>query len=188
MKEDKQSRRHKKVYVSELEAMLKEFREEAATTRRVLERVPTDKLAWRPHDRSMSLGQLAFHIAVVPAGIVDITRSNIFDVSKSSFTQPMPASMDEVHAALEQTIRIVEQTLGQITTDDAHAEWHLMFGDQELQCIPKVSVWRSLMLNHWYHHRGQLVVYLRMLDVPVPSIYGPSADESPFFGKVTSAA
>jgi len=174
--------------MSELESMLREFSEEAATTRRVLERVPTDKLAWRPHERSMSLGQLALHIAMVPAAIVNITRSDSFDVSNGSFTQPMPASMDEVHTALEQTIRTVEQTLRQTTVDSAHAEWHLMFGDKELQCIPKVSVWRSLMLNHWYHHRGQLAVYLRLLDVPVPSIYGPSADESPFIGKVQSAA
>jgi uncharacterized damage-inducible protein DinB len=174
--------------VSELESMLREFSEEAATTRRVLERVPADKLAWKPHERSMSLGQLALHIAVVPAAIAKITEPDTFDVSQNRFIQPMPANMEEVHAALEQTIRTVEQTLQQTTVDGAHAEWHLMFGDKELQCIPKVSVWRSLMLNHWYHHRGQLAVYLRLLDVPVPSIYGPSADESPFFGKVDPAA
>ncbi len=174
--------------MSELESMLREFGEEAATTRRVLERVPADKLAWRPHERSMSLGQLALHIAMVPAAIANITKPDTFDVSQSKFTQPMPANMEEVHSALEQTIRTVEQTLRHTTVDGAHAEWHLMFGDKELQCIPRLNVWRSLMLNHWYHHRGQLAVYLRLLDVPVPSIYGPSADESPFFGKANSAA
>jgi uncharacterized damage-inducible protein DinB len=174
--------------MSEIASMLREFSEEAATTRRVLERVPADKLAWRPHERSMSLGQLALHIATVPAAIADITKPDTFDVSQSRFIQPMPANIEEVHAALEQTIRAVEQTLQQTTVDTAHAEWRLMFGGQELQCIPRVSVWRSLMLNHWYHHRGQLSVYLRLLDVPVPSIYGPSADESPFFGKENPAA
>ena len=174
--------------MSELESMLKEFSQEAATTKRVLDRVPADKLAWRPHDRSMSLGQLALHVAMVPAAIANITKPDSFDVSQNRFVQPAPANMEEIHAALEHTIHTVEQTLQQTTVDNAYAEWHLMSGEQELQCIPKVSVWRSLMLNHWYHHRGQLAVYLRLLDVPVPSIYGPSADETPFFGKVNPAA
>lgn len=91
----------------------------------------------------------------------------------------MPKSMEEVYAALEQSIRDVEQTLKETTETAAEANWHLMFGEKELQSMPRVSVWRSLMLNHWYHHRGQLAVYLRLLDVPVPWIYGPSADESP---------
>jgi uncharacterized damage-inducible protein DinB len=174
--------------VSELESMLNEFNQEAATTKRVLERVPADKLGWKPHDRSMSLGQLALHIAMVPAAIANITKPDTFDVSKNRFVQPAPANLEEIHAALEQTIRTVGQTLQQTTVDNAYAEWHLLSGDQELQCMPRVSVWRSLMLNHWYHHRGQLAVYLRLLDIPVPAIYGPSADESPNFGKANSAA
>jgi len=174
--------------VSELESMLNEFNQEAATTKRVLERVPADKLGWKPHDRSMSLGQLALHIAMVPAAIANITKPDTFDISKNRFVQPAPANLEEIHAALEQTIRTVEQTLQQTTVDNAYAEWHLLSGDQELQCMPRVSVWRSLMLNHWYHHRGQLAVYLRLLDIPVPAIYGPSADESPNFGKANSAA
>jgi uncharacterized damage-inducible protein DinB len=92
----------------------------------------------------------------------------------------MPNSMNEVHAALEQTVRDVEQTFNEATEETAQADWRLMYGDKELSSRPRVSVWRSLMLNHWYHHRGQLAVYLRLLDVPVPSIYGPSADQNPF--------
>jgi uncharacterized damage-inducible protein DinB len=88
--------------------------------------------------------------------------------------------MNEVHAAFEQSVRDVEQTLSETTEETAQADWHLMVGDKELFCAPRVSVWRSLMLNHWYHHRGQLAVYLRLLDIPVPSIYGPSADQNPF--------
>jgi uncharacterized damage-inducible protein DinB len=166
--------------VNNLESMQKEFSEEVATTKRVLDRVPVDKLSWKPHERSMSLGQLALHIASVPGGIAKITKPDTFDVSKSDFNPPMPESMNEVHAAFEQSVRDVEQTLTETTEETAQADWHLMVGDKELVSMPRVSVWRSLMLNHWYHHRGQLAVYLRLLDVPVPSIYGPSADQNPF--------
>jgi uncharacterized damage-inducible protein DinB len=166
--------------MSNLDSMLAEFHQEAATTRRVLDRVPADKLAWKPHAKSMSLGQLALHIATVPAGICRITEADTFDVSQASFAAPAPQTMDEVHAALDATLRTVEGTLSGCSEGNAQASWHLMFGDRELMSIPRAQVWRSLMLNHWYHHRGQLSVYLRLLDVPVPSIYGPSADEKPF--------
>lgn len=171
---------HKETEVNKLESMLKEFSEEVATTKKVLDRVPADKLSWKPHERSMSLGQLAMHIATVPGAIASITKPDVFDVSQNNFTPPMPESMEEIHAALEQSIRDVEQTLKETPDDAAQANWHLMFGDKELMSTPRASVWRSLMLNHWYHHRGQLAVYLRLLDVPVPAIYGPSADETPF--------
>jgi uncharacterized damage-inducible protein DinB len=166
--------------MSNLDSMLAEFHEEAATTKRVLDRVPADKLGWKPHERSMSLGQLALHIATVPAGICRITEADVFDVSQANFAPPAPESMDQVHAALDATVRTVEGTLSGCSEGNAQASWHLMFGDRELMSIPRAQVWRSLMLNHWYHHRGQLSVYLRLLEVPVPSIYGPSADEKPF--------
>lgn len=163
-----------------LQSMLQEFNQEAATTKRVLDRVPADKLGWQPHARSMSLGQLALHVATVPGGIAQITTPDVFDVSKNDFNPPSPKSCEEISAALEQSMKTVEQTLAQCPAGTAEASWHLMAGDKELFTLPRVAVWRSLMLNHWYHHRGQLSVYLRMLDVPVPSIYGPSADENPF--------
>jgi uncharacterized damage-inducible protein DinB len=169
--------------VNQVESMLREFHEEAGTTKRVLGRVPADKLGWKPHERSMSLGQLALHIATVPGGIARITKPDAFDVSQSNFDPPMPKSMEEIHSALEESVRTVERTLKETTEDAAEANWHLMSGETELAKMPRVTVWRSLMLNHWYHHRGQLAVYLRLLDVPVPSIYGPSADESPVFVK-----
>ena len=165
------------------ETMLIEFREEAATTKRVLDRVPADRLGWKPHERSMSLGQLALHIATVPGSIAKITKPEVFDVSTSNFAPPMPADKEEIEAALAQSVREVEETLQETTEGMAQEDWHLMFGETELARQPRASVRRSLMLNHWYHHRGQLAVYLRMLDVPVPSIYGPSADENPFSGK-----
>jgi uncharacterized damage-inducible protein DinB len=163
-----------------LESLQKEFAAEVVTTKRVLDRVPEDKLGWKPHERSMSLGQLAFHIATVPGAIVKITTPDSFDVSQSKFIQAMPGSMSEVHAALDQSVHDVEKTLSETTNERALADWYLMFGDKTLSKTPRISAWRSLMLNHWYHHRGQLSVYLRMLEVPVPSIYGPSADQNPF--------
>jgi uncharacterized damage-inducible protein DinB len=163
-----------------LEAMLHEFTTEAAVTRNVLSRVPSEKLDWQPHPRSMTLGQLAMHIATVPVGILRITETDTFDVTTNTFRPPAPSSSDEINAAFEKTVNDVTEKLTTAPDTVANGPWHLMKGATELVCMPRVSAWRSLMLNHWYHHRGQLAVYLRMLDIPVPSIYGPSADESPF--------
>lgn len=163
-----------------LDSMRQEFQAEACTTRRVLDRVPADKLTWKPHERSMSLGQLALHIATVPAGICRITTPDSFDASKNSFNPPQPKDIDEVHAAFEDSVLCAQETLGNATESYANANWHLMMGDEEKMCLPRASAWRALLLNHWYHHRGQLSVYLRILDVPIPSIYGPSGDENPF--------
>lgn len=162
------------------ESMLNEFNQEAEVTKRVLERVPANKLTWKPHPKSMSLGQLALHIATVPGNLAFITRSDVFDASQNNFDPPSPKDTEEINAALEQSIRNVEETLKTATEETAQGQWHLMFGERELMSIPRINVWRSIMLNHWYHHRGQLAVYLRLLDIPVPSIYGPSADENPF--------
>jgi predicted dithiol-disulfide oxidoreductase (DUF899 family)/uncharacterized damage-inducible protein DinB len=163
-----------------LDPMLSEFREEADTTRRILSRVPADKLTWKPHARSMSLGQLANHIAMVPGNLAKITQLEGFDVSQAKFDPPQPASVEEVLATFEQSVREVESCLSGMTDETAHSNWRLSNGDRELFTKPRVSVMRSIMLNHWYHHRGQLSVYLRLLDVPVPVVYGPSADENPF--------
>jgi uncharacterized damage-inducible protein DinB len=160
--------------------MLSEFREEAVVTKRVLDRVPADKLSWKPHPKSMSLGQLAIHIATVPGALTRITQADAFDVSQGTFVPPQPSGMEEVHAAFEQSVREVEDYLNGMTDQKAQASWRLMLKDKEIFSRPRVSVLRSIMLNHWYHHRGQLSVYLRLLDVPVPAIYGRSADENPF--------
>ena len=159
--------------------MLAEFQEELPATRKILERVPEDKLAWRPHEKSMSLGQLAMHIAKVPGAIAFITSKDFFDVQTSNFGPPVPKDKAEIHAALNESARAVERALQEASEGFARASWHLMRGDHEIQAQPRFKAWRTLMLNHWYHHRGQLSVYLRLLDVAVPAIYGPSADESP---------
>lgn len=160
--------------------MLSEFHEEAAITKRILERIPADKLSWKPHAKSMTLGQLASHIATVPGALAKITQMDTFDVSQGSFVPPQPKDMQEVRAAFEQSVHDADACLSGMTEQKAQGNWRLMHGDKEIFSKPRISVLRSIMLNHWYHHRGQLSVYLRLLDVPVPVIYGRSADENPF--------
>lgn len=162
------------------QAMLGEIQQEAATTRRVLERVPEDKLSWRPHKKSMTIGQLALHIATVPGGIAKISQSDEFDGSQANFASKQPESMGEVFAAYDESIRAAEDCLRSMTDEKAKGTWRLKMGAKEVFAVPRAGLLRSIMLNHWYHHRGQLSVYLRLLDVPLPSIYGPSADENPF--------
>jgi uncharacterized damage-inducible protein DinB len=162
------------------QAMLGEVQNEAATTRRVLERVPENKLGWRPHEKSMTLGQLALHTASVPGGIAKISQSDEFDGSQGNFGAAQPKSLGEIFAAHDESIRAAEDCLKGLTEEQARATWRLKMGTKEVLSMPRAVLLRSVMLNHWYHHRGQLSVYLRLLDVPLPSIYGPSADENPF--------
>jgi uncharacterized damage-inducible protein DinB len=166
--------------ISPTELMLREFREEAAATKRILERVPADKLTWKPHDKSMSLGQLAYHIALIPKRISSLVQADQFDVSTANFNPPPPASVEEVHAAFAESVRAGETYLTSLTEEAASANWSLMFGPKEIFTKPRVAVIRTMMMNHWYHHRGQLTVYLRLLDVALPVIYGRTADENPF--------
>jgi uncharacterized damage-inducible protein DinB len=162
------------------EPMTGEFRQEAATTKRVLERVPADKLTWKPHPKSMSLGQLALHVATIPGGIAKIAQADEFDVSHANFNFPPPANTAEILAALDASVQAAEACLGGLDDSAAMRTWRMMRGEKEIFAMPRIAMLRTIMLSHWYHHRGQLSVYLRMLDVPVPSIYGPSADDNPF--------
>lgn len=160
--------------------LLHEFQQESAVTRRVLHKVPADKLAWRPHPTSMSLGQLALHLASVPGALAQILQADEFEPKPDAFVPPMPKSIDEIHAAFEQSTKAGEEFLSTLTEDKAQSNWSLTVGGKPVMTQPRIGAVRSIMMNHCYHHRGQLSVYLRMLDVRVPSIYGPSADESPF--------
>jgi len=160
--------------------MLEEFRAEVATTKRVLERIPPEKLAWKPHVKSMSLGQLAWHVATIPGGISRIAQQSSFDVSQGNFVPSQPSGKAEILQAFEQGCREAEAFLQGLTDRQAGESWRLLNRGAEVFVKPRISVIRTILLNHWYHHRGQLSVYLRLLDVPVPIIYGRSADESPF--------
>jgi uncharacterized damage-inducible protein DinB len=161
-----------------IDALLQELETEAVTTKRVLERVPEAHLGWKPHAKSMSLGQLALHIATVPSSVAEIVLQSPFQVPE--FTQPSPTSVAELIPTLERSIAKARELLGGLDDAALASTWTLMNGDEEVMAIPRGAILRSIMLNHWYHHRGQLSVYLRQLNVPVPSIYGPSADENPF--------
>lgn len=163
-----------------IELMREEIREEAVITKRVLDRIPGDKLGWKPHQKSMSLGQLGLHIANIPGNLARITSQDEFDVAQANFNPPAAASLGEIHSALEQSVKQADEFLGGLSEHAAQGSFRLMSKGKQVFSRPRVSVLRSIMLNHWYHHRGQLSVYLRMLEVPVPVIYGRSADESPF--------
>ncbi len=163
-----------------LEPMNGELEREAATTRRLLERVPASKLGWKPHTKSMSLGQLAMHVATIPGGISKIAQADEFEINPANFVPPIPKSTEEILAALDTSVQAAQQYLCEVSESAATGNWRLTFQGKEVLAMPRAVMLRSIMLNHWYHHRGQLSVYLRLLDVPVPSIYGPSADENPF--------
>jgi uncharacterized damage-inducible protein DinB len=162
-----------------IDGMLHELEEEARTTRRVLERVPDNQLPWRPHAKARTLGELALHVAIVPGGVAELIASPS-PAQVPNLTDPSPKSASELIPALDLSIAKAKNVLGGMSDAAFTATWCLMQGERELFTVPRAAFLRSIMLNHWYHHRGQLTVYLRELGVPIPSIYGPSADENPF--------
>lgn len=162
-----------------IDGMLQELEQEAQSTRRVLERVPDDKLGWRPHEKSRTLGELAMHIATVPGGVAEFVVESPAQARPFS-AGPSPKSASELIPALDQSIATAKKALGGMDDATLLATWRLVDGERELFAIPRVAFLRSIMLNHWYHHRGQLTVYLRELGVALPPIYGPTADENPF--------
>jgi uncharacterized damage-inducible protein DinB len=162
-----------------VDSILAELDQEAATTRRILERVPTDKLAWAPHARSMNLGQLAMHIATVPGTIAGFVSGPVFEMT-GTFKQAAATSTAEVMAALDESLAKAKEILNLLDDATITSSWSMKAGGKTIMTMPRLAVVRSILLNHWYHHRGQLSVYLRELDIPLPSIYGPTADENPF--------
>lgn len=160
------------------ELMLSEFETQIPITRTYLERLPEDRLFWKPHERSMSAGQLALHIAGVPGGVVRGAQQNPAQVPDFN-NIPQPSGVEEILAKFEESIATVRSVLPEF--DDARMQetWRLMQDDREILAIPRGQFVRDIMLNHWYQHRGQFSVYLRLLNVAVPASWGPSADELP---------
>jgi uncharacterized damage-inducible protein DinB len=169
------------------QSLLNEFEAQAPVTRRFLERLPQDKLSWKPHPRSMSAGQLAYHLAQIPGGVVQFVRNNPAQ-APNSFNFPEPASIAEILARLDESIAAVRDVLP--TFDDAAMEetWRMVAGDKLILAQPRRAFLRDVMLSHWYQHRGQFSVYLRLLDIAVPASWGPSADEPPRFMQASQAA
>jgi uncharacterized damage-inducible protein DinB len=162
-----------------VDGLLRELEQEAPATRRVLERVPNEHLAWRPHPKARTLGELALHIATVPGAVAELIASPS-PAQAPAFVDPRPASAAELLPALDESLAKARRILTGMDDAAFTETWRLMMADRELFAIPRAALLRSIMLNHWYHHRGQLTVYLRELGVSIPSIYGPSADENPF--------
>jgi uncharacterized damage-inducible protein DinB len=159
-------------------AMLAELEQESKTTRRVLERVPQDHLAWKPHPKSMSLGQLALHVAIAPGNVAELVARDSVEPPKGNFPEASTAA--ELMQALDASVAKAKHHLGGLDDAAMSATWRMTSGGRNLLVMPRMAFARAVMLNHVYHHRGQLLVYLRLLDVPVPSVYGPTADENPF--------
>jgi uncharacterized damage-inducible protein DinB len=161
------------------QVLLPEFDNEMATTRRVLERVPEDKLGWKPHDKSMTMAELATHLASLGGFVPAILGQDSFDL-KSSPPNPDLGSRQEILATFDQRTADARKTIADATDEQLMKPWSLKMDDKALFTFPRIAVLRSFFMNHSIHHRGQLSVYLRLNDVPVPSLYGPSADENPF--------
>jgi uncharacterized damage-inducible protein DinB len=167
--------------------MLAEFEAQAPITRRFLERLPADKLTWKPHPKSMSAGQLALHLAQVPGAVIQAVRQDSTPAPKFA-EPPQPASLEEVLETFDQSVTTVKSTLPQFDDARMQQDWQMEQDGKALFTMPRAQFLRDIMLNHWYQHRGQFGVYLRLLDVKVPASYGPSADESPAFLQQTQSA
>lgn len=161
------------------ESILPEFDHETATTRTLLERVPEGKAAWKPHAKSMSLGELAIHVASIPLWAKTTLRDTEFDVNPPggpSYKPPTFGSTAQMLATYDEAVKAARALLASTSDAEFMTPWALKNGGKTIFSLPRAGVLRSFVLNHAIHHRGQLSVYLRLLDVPLPSIYGPTAD------------
>lgn len=166
---------------------LAEFEQQAPVTRRFLERVPEDKLTWRPHPKSRSLGQLALHLAEVPGGVASFVQETSRPAPDFS-SMPQPASREAVLRAFNESIATVRSLLPKFDDAAMKETIHIFAGNQEIMALSRHDFLRNIMLSHWYQHRGQFGVYLRLLDIPVPASWGPSADEAPTFARQPAGA
>ncbi|MBS1910432.1 MAG: DinB family protein [Bacteroidetes bacterium] len=157
-------------------ALVSEFDHEMAVTRTVLERVPFDNPAWAPHEKSMTLKRLATHVATLPRWAMHTMGVSEFDLGANGYNPPDLKSADELVEEFDKIVADARAVLANASDADFMAPWTFRNGDQVFFTMPKASAVRSFMMNHSIHHRGQLTVYLRLLDVPLPSIYGPTAD------------
>lgn len=160
------------------DGLLAEFDHEVATTRRLLDRLPDDheRLGWKPHAKSMSLGGLATHISNLPVWGATILDASSFDLATLPPNIQEKTSRREILAAFDENTK--KTRAGMDRTDAEYLDrWTLKRGDQEMFSMPKVAAFRTFLMYHLVHHRGQLSVYLRLNDIPVPAIYGPTADE-----------
>src|SRR4051812_43021325 len=158
-------------------ALIAELKMESANTRKILERVPTDKNDWKPHAKSMSLGRLATHVAEIPEWITKTMTADELDFAKEPYKAHIATSPEELVSILDKHVNKAIEVLEGCTDEDFNKMWSLRNGENIFFTLPKKVVLRTFALSHNYHHRAQLGVYLRLLDVAVPGMYGPTADE-----------
>ncbi|MBI3492353.1 MAG: DinB family protein [Acidobacteria bacterium] len=158
------------------DSLLADFDHEMGTTRRLLERLPDDRLSWKPHEKSMSLGALATHLCNIPHWGGTILNEAFFDLRASPPNREEQASRADILSSFDEAVKRTRASMDQ-TDAELASLWSLRRGDQEMFTLPRIAAFRSFVLHHIIHHRGQLSVYLRLNDIPVPAIYGPSADE-----------
>lgn len=159
------------------DAFIAELKHESTLTKKILERVPLDKTDWKPHEKSMSLGRLATHIAEIPHWISDIIKIDDYDFATRSVKANTASSTEELMHIYQETLDNAITDLKQMSDEDFNKRWVVRVGDKIMYDLPKKVALRGWTYSHLVHHRGQLSVYLRLLDIPVPGMYGPSADE-----------
>ena len=159
-------------------ALLAELQHEAGNSRKMIERVPTDKLDWRPHEKSMTIGRLATHIADIPIWFGRIINSEDFDFATAVFNRDVKDNTEEILKLFDKRLHEAVDLLHPASDETLNAICTFRRGDHIFFQLPRKTVLRNFCYNHVYHHRGQLSVYLRLLDIPVPGMYGPSADET----------
>ncbi|MFN8291685.1 MAG: DinB family protein [Chitinophagaceae bacterium] len=160
------------------DAFIAELKHESSLTKKMLEKVPLDKKEWKPHEKSMTLGRLATHVAETTRWASDIVKIDDFDFMKDYSFQPVTAgSTEELLHIFQSSLDAAISDLSTMSDEDFNKIWTVRRGDQVMFQTPKKVAVRGWALSHMIHHRGQLSVYLRLLDIPVPGMYGPSADE-----------
>ena len=167
--------------MSHSDSLVREFSSESVNTRKLLERVPEDKLSWKPHEKSMTLSRLSTHTSEIPNWSEMIVNNDFFDMGSVEFKPVELETRKEILESFEKYVDLFENVMKDKTDEELRKAWQLKVGDKVLIELPRLAAIRSFILSHLLHHRGQLTVYLRLNDVPLPAIYGPSADDSGSF-------
>lgn len=159
------------------QSLIPEFQHETANTLKILKVVPEEHLGWRPHEKSMTLGRLASHVAQIPGYMTMVLTTDEFNFANRTSKLAEVQSSEELIQLFEKSKNEALEQLQNASDEALRTNWKLLRGDQVLLDLPRIGVLRTLVMNHMIHHRGQISVYLRLLNIPVPGMYGPSADE-----------
>ena len=164
------------------EMLLPEFDQEMANTRKILERVPEDKLSYKPHEKSMTLGRLAGHVAELPSWVAHTLKVEVLELQpgQQAFS---PKSSRELLDKFDESTKEARETISGASDEELRKTWTMNYAGKTVLSIPRSAVLRTVVMNHLIHHRAQLGVYLRLLDVEIPGMYGPSADEAKFWSE-----